>query len=84
MLITIKGKKSAYTVKDELLNTVNGLCYELNDNCLDELKTVVRKLTVPQARDVVYGVSFARISDHASTFAELLCDSLGIEYEPLA
>ena len=83
MLITVTAKKT-FTVKDELLNTVNGLCYELNDDCLSSLKAKVRKLSVAQARDVAYGVSFARISDHASTFAELLCDSLGVEYEALS
>ena len=82
MLITVTAKKT-FTIKDELLNTVNGLCYEVNDNCLDDLKAAVRHLSVKQARDVAYGINYARLYDHASTYAELLCESLGVDYEAL-
>lgn len=55
MLITVT-KKSAYTIKDELLNAVNGLSYEVDDETLKDLKDTVRRYSLAKAKEVSLGI----------------------------
>lgn len=62
MLITINGPKT-FTIKDELLNLVNSLSYEIeDDNVLEDMKNAARRIVRhkddARAKEILEGVAF--------------------------
>ena len=62
MLINIIGTKN-FTVKDELLNLVSSLSYEIEDDNIlkameDEARAIVRHKNDKRAKEILEGVAF--------------------------